>query len=187
MKNIYDILTEIGLEVPEDKKEVFNTAVSENYKTVAEVEKIKTARDNYKSQLDTAQETLKGFEGVDVKDLQGKITALQNDLAAKETDYQNKLSDMEFNSALEAAISGSGAKNAKAVKALLDMDALKASKNRSEDIKAALEEVKKENDYLFGSDEPFYNPVGDTGGKGGNLGGSAMDAMRAAMGLPALK
>ena len=74
----------------------------------------------------------------------------------------------------------------KAVMAMLDMDALKASKNQSEDIKKALETVKESDAYLFGSDEPFMNAVGATGG-GAGVGGDNLSAIRAAMGLPAEK
>ena len=70
---------------------------------------------------------------------------------------------MEFNSVLDGAISKSGARNATAVKALLDLDSLKTSKNQADDITKALESVKSENGYMFGSDEPFQNPVKDTG------------------------
>ena len=49
----------------------------------------------------------------------------------------------------KVAITSSKAKNSKAVKALLDLEALKSSKNQSEDIRTALEKVKSENDYLF--------------------------------------
>ena len=68
---------------------------------------------------------------------------------------------------------------------MLDMEALKESKNQSEDIKRALETVKESDAYLFGSDEPFKNPVGATGGSG--TGGDNFSAIRAAMGLPAEK
>lgn len=163
MKNIYKILSEIGIEIPEEKKTEFDKAVIANYKTIAEVEKITTARDNYKSQLETAQNALKEFDGVDVKELQGKIEILNNDLKTKETEYQNKIADMEFNSILDGTITKIGAKNAKAVKALLDLDTLKSSKNQAEDITKALEIVKSENDFMFTSDEPFQNPVRDTG------------------------
>ena len=43
MKNIYEILTDCGLEVPQDKKEAFDNSVKENYKTVSEVSKITSA------------------------------------------------------------------------------------------------------------------------------------------------
>lgn len=67
--------------------------------------------------------------------------------------------------------------------AMLDLDALKASKNQSEDIKKALETVKESDAYLFGSDEPFNNPVGPTGSNV-DIGGDNFSAIRAAMGLP---
>lgn len=185
MKNIYEILKEIGVEIPEDKKSNFEQVMKENYKTIAEVEKITTARDNYKERLETAQNSLKEFEGVDVKDLQGKIATLTSDLEKKDTEYQQKIADMEFNSVLDGAISKSGAKNSKAVKALLDLDALKTSKNQAEDITKALDEIKKNNDYMFTSDEPFRNPVYKTDTNNGK--GDPMEAMRSAMGLPAEK
>ena len=60
MKNIYTILEEIGLTVPENKKQSFDTAVQENYKTV--YEKAVNARDNFKSQLETANNTIYELE-----------------------------------------------------------------------------------------------------------------------------
>lgn len=138
-------LEELGLE-----KEVIDKIMSENGKDIENSKhRIEAERDNYKTQLETAQAALKEFEGVDVKELNGKISQLTADLSAKDSEYRAKIADMEFGSILDAAISGSKAKNAKAVKALLDIDALKASKNQSEDIKNALEKVKSENDYLF--------------------------------------
>ena len=69
MKNIHTLLSEIGFTVPEDKKVDFEKAFADNYKTVSEVEKLRTSRDNYKSQLETAQTALKKFEGVNVDEL----------------------------------------------------------------------------------------------------------------------
>ena len=71
---------------------------------------------------------------------------------------------MEFSSALDSALGASKARNSKAVRALLDIDALKASKNQTEDIRKAIEAVKAENDYLFESSEPIRNPVAPSGG-----------------------
>lgn len=144
----------------EDITKVFEGATDEQINTLLDInsadignakKKLEAERDNYKSQLETAQTALKEFEGVDVKELQGKIETLNNDLKTKETEYQNKLADMEFNSVLDGAISKSGAKNAKAVKALLDLEALKSSKNQADDITKALEAVKSENDFMFTS------------------------------------
>lgn len=154
-----EFLEGLGLE-----KETIDKIMTENGN---DINREKAKADEYKSQLDTAKETLKGFEGVDVSALQGEITKLNGTLAAKEAEYKSKIADMEFDSVLEAAINGSKAKNAKAVKALLDLDTLKSSKNQTEDIKKALEAVKADNDYLFGSDEPILNPVAPQSGTGG--------------------
>jgi hypothetical protein len=140
--------------------------------------KVELERDNYKEQLETAQSALKEFEGIDVDNLKGEIEKLQNDLKTKDEQYQKELAERDFNALLESQINTFGAKNVKAVKALLDIDALKESKNQEADIKAMLESCKEENDYLFGSDEPIKNPVAPTGGKDD---GKGMDAFKLAV------
>ena len=119
-------------------------------------------------------------------ELNGQIKKLKDDLKAKDDEYAAKEADRIFSDTLKEAIKTAGGRNEKAVMAMLDMDTLKASKNQSEDIKKALETVKESDAYLFGTDEPFSNPVGATGGTGGS-GGDNLSAIRAAMGLPAKK
>ena len=186
MKNIYEILKDFGLEIPADKKADFEKSWKENYRTKSEYDNAVTKRDEYKSSLDTVNEQLKAFEGIDVADLNGQIKKLQDDLKAKDAEYAAKETDRIFSDTIKEAIKTAGGRNEKAVMAMLDMDALKASKNQSEDIKKALETVKESDAYLFGSDEPFMNAVGATGG-GANVGGDNLSAIRAAMGLPAEK
>lgn len=152
----------------EDIAKIFEGATDEQINAVLDInskdignakKKLEIERDTYKDQLDTAKGQLKEFEGVDVNELQSKIKTLTSDLETKDTEYQQKIADMEFNSVLDGAISKSGAKNTKAVKALLDLDTLKTSKNQADDITKALDEIKKDNDYMFTSDEPFQNPI----------------------------
>lgn len=181
--NIFEILANAGVNVDENKKQDIEKAISEHYTANSEVEKIKTASDKYKEQLETSQEALKGFEGVNVDELKAKITQLNNDIQTKDKEYQNKIADMEFNSILDNAITKSGAKNSKAIKALLDLEALKTSKNQADDISKAIEQVKTDNDYMFKSAEPFKNAVHSTGNTGFSS-NSADDFMRSVMGLP---
>ena len=178
----------------EDIAKIFEGATEEQINAVLDInskdigsakKKLEIERDKYKDQLETAQNSLKEFEGVDVNELQSKIKTLTSDLETKDTEYQQKIADMEFNSVLDGAISKSGAKNTKAVKALLDLDTLKTSKNQAEDITKALDEIKKDNDYMFTSDEPFKNPVYKTDTNNGK--GDPMEAIRSAMGLPTEK
>ena len=116
--------------------------------------------------------------------MQGEIDKLNQQLKDKDAEYAAKEADRIFSDTIKEAIKTAGGRNEKAVMAMLDMDALKASKNQSEDIKKALETVKESDAYLFGSNEPFKNPVGATGGSV-DVGGDNMSAIRAAMGLPA--
>ena len=128
------------------EKDVIDQIMAENGK---DINREKSKADALKTQLDEARQTLKGFEGVNVSELQGKVAQLTADLAAEESEYQGRIAEMEFDAVIDEAIRGSKARNAKAVRALLDLGALRTSKNQKEDIAAAIEAVKKENDYLF--------------------------------------
>lgn len=127
---------------------------------------IKQDRDNYKTQLETAQTTLKRFEGVNVSELQGKISTLTTDLANKEAEYQRQLADRDFNDLLKTTAEGYKPRDIQAVMPFLDVDKLKSSKNQESDIKAALEMVKKDKAYLF-QDTQIPRVVASTPGPGG--------------------
>ena len=180
-----EFLKGLGLE-----QDVVDKIMAENGKDVA-AEQAKTTkaegeRDNYKDQLATATESLEKFKDVDPAALQSEIENLNKQLKDKDEEYAAKEADRIFSDTVKEAIKSAGGRNEKAVMAMLDMEALKASKNQSEDIKKALETVKESDAYLFGSDEPFMNAVGATGGSA-DVGGDNLSAIRAAMGLPTNK
>lgn len=152
-------LEDFGLE-----KEVIDKIMTENGN---DIEKIKKERDAFQIQLQTAQATLKSFEGVNVTELQGKITQLTNDLAAKDSEYQKQLADRDFNDLLKTVAEGFKPRDLKAVIPFLDVESLKASKNQAADIKTAIEAVKKDNAYLF-QDVNVPRAVGSTPGPNQN-------------------
>jgi hypothetical protein len=127
-------------------KEQVDQIMEENGKDITREQGV---ANTYKTQLTDLEGKLKDFEGVDVKDLQGKITALTNDLTTTKSTYETQIADMQFSAALEGKISALKPRNVKAVMAMLDVDSLKKSKNQDTDIAAALEAVKKDNGYLF--------------------------------------
>ena len=146
-----DFLKGLGLD-----QSIIDQIMAENGKDInAEKAKVET----YKGQLDDVQVKLKAFDGVDVNDLKGQIEKLKSDLTTKDSDYQQKLADIEFSRVLESAVSSAKPRNVKAVMALLDTDTLKASKNQQADIAAALETVRKDNDYLFEPVARFSGPT----------------------------
>lgn len=194
MKNIFEIMKEFGLELPEDKQKDFEKSVLENYKTKADyekqTEKLNAANDTIKAN-DTAIEDLKKkleeFKDVDVSGLNQRITDLEEEKKNLEKDYQNKIADRDFNDILKDSIVAAKGKNAKAITALLDVDTLKASKNQKEDIAAALKSLSEAEDskMLFGEAEPQVKRTGNIIESVIGSGVDAADAqMRAVMGLP---
>ena len=104
---------------------------------------LQTQLDNANAQLKTAQDGLKAFEGVDVAGLQEQVTKLKADMKAQAEGFA-------FDNALNAAIMSKKGRSVKAVRALLDLDALKGSADRSTDIAKALDEAAKANPWAFG-------------------------------------
>lgn len=141
-------------------KEVIDAIMAENGRDIEEAKKPFADYESIKGQLQAAKDGLKAFEGVDVKDLQGQVAKLTRDLEEKEKEHQAKLADMAFDGVLKDAITAARGRSDKAIRAMLDVDALKASKNQAADIKTALEDLKKDSDYLFETDEtpPPYAP-----------------------------
>lgn len=195
MKNIFEIMKEYGLEVPEDKKKDFEKAVLENYKTM-------TDYDNQTKKLDAANEMIKandtamkdlqgkldGFKDVDVSGLNQRIKDLETENANIQKDCDAKIADRDFNDLVKESIAAVNGKNPKAITALLDVETLKASKNQKEDIATALKALTEKEDSKMLFEEPEPNPVG-TGYligqvRGGNSTSADEAAMRAAMGLP---
>ena len=117
---------------------------------------LQTQLDNANAQLKTAQDGLKAFDGVDVAGLQEQVTKLKADMKAQAEGFA-------FDNALNAAIMSKKGRSVKAVRALLDLDALKGSANRSTDIAKALDDAAKANPWAFGDGQPGYPDVRDGG------------------------
>lgn len=194
MKNIFEIMKEYGLELPEDKKKDFEAAVLENYKTISDYNNQKAALDAAGEKLKTTEETMKGLNGkleeykdVDVSELRKKIEDLTEDLKQKDAEYQKQMADRDFEDLLKDSISQAKGRNAKAITALLDVEKLKESKNQKDDVAAALKALSEQEDskMLFG--EPDPKPVGTGNLIGTVSGGTQTDddaKLRAVMGLP---
>jgi hypothetical protein len=113
---------------------------------------LQTQLNNVNAQLKTAQDGLAKFDGVDVAGLQEQVTKLQTDLKAQAEGFA-------FDNALDTAILGKKGRSVKAVRALLDVDSLKGSADRTADIAKALDEAAKANPWAFGEDAPAPAPA----------------------------
>ena len=187
MKNIETILKEAGLEVTAEQLAAIDKEVKDNYKTVTDYDKQKDKLAAAEDKVKTLTESLDRFKDVDAEKLNSEIADLKKQLEEKDKSYNAQLADRDFDDIVKDAITAAHGKNAKAIKALLDVDALKASKNQKADVEKAIKALTEAEDskMLFGEDQP--EPVGRIGaiGKvtGGTSGDAFLDSIRAAAGL----
>lgn len=77
MQKLIDTLKSFGIEIPEDKQADVKKALSEHYKNAKEVaktlSKVEGERDDWKERAETAEETLKGFDGIDPANIQTEL------------------------------------------------------------------------------------------------------------------
>ena len=144
-------------------KEIIDEIMAENGRDIEAAKKPFADYDTIKSQLSEAQKTISGFQGQDIEGIKQSAADWEKKYNDAISESNRKIADMEFSHALDAAITGAKGKNAKAIRALLDVDTLKASKNQEADIKAALAALQKDSGYLFddGRTPPPY--AGKTG------------------------
>ena len=163
-------------------KEIIDAIMEENGRDIETAKKPFVDYETVKEQLAKANKTIEGFKALDIDGVKKAAEEWKAKAEQAEKDAAARIADMEFDGDLKDAIAATKGRNAKAIRALLDVDALKASKNRADDIKAALEVLKKDSGYLFESEETPPPYAGGTGTQKLIAGSDA--ALRAAMGLP---
>lgn len=107
MQNILEICKEFGLEIQADKQSDFNKKVAENYVTKAEHDKklnrAESDRDTWKEKAETAEATLKGFEGKDLNAMQKEIEDWKEKATKAESEYNAKMAEHEKQELLKEA------------------------------------------------------------------------------------
>ena len=108
MQNIIEILKSNGIEVPEEKVATINKAVAENYKTVSEVEKktskLESERDSWKERAESAEETLKGFDGKNFDEITKERDEWKKKAEDAEKEYSAKEAEREKQELLKEAM-----------------------------------------------------------------------------------
>lgn len=160
---------DIQAKLPDIPKETLDWIMGENGKDIQREKDAAAALqiklDAANNQLSTVQTRLAAFDGVDVEAMRQQLATLQTDLTAQREGF-------EFDAALAEAVHAAGGHSVKAIRAMLDVDALKASKNRTADIGAALEALKASDGWAFNT--PAEIPAMRTsGGTEHGIGGTA--------------
>lgn len=118
---------------------------AEQHKTAAE----KTRADSATAALNEANTKLVGYD----PDWKTKVETSQANAKAE-------IEKLNFNYALDKALRDSGARNTKALQALLDVDGLKLSGENIIGLKEQIDTIKKDNGFLFNDDQgQKMNPI----------------------------
>lgn len=108
MQKLIETLKTFGIEIPEDKQSDVKKVLSEHYKNAAEynktISKLETERDTWKEKAETAENTLKGFEGVDLETMQRELADWKQKATEAEKNAQAQLYERDFNDALKAEL-----------------------------------------------------------------------------------
>ena len=142
--------------------------------------------EDVKSQLSAANTQIEEFGKRDYEGLKKTADDYKEKLAAAQKESAAKLEKMQFDHILEGKLSERKPRNAKAVKALLDMEGLKLSNGEIVGLTEQLDKIAKENDFLFESSEPVPRYTGPAAGSG-NTPVTDANSARVVMGLPPIK
>lgn len=108
MQKLIDTLKSFGIEIPEDKQADVKKALSEHYKNAKEVaktlSKVEGERDDWKERAETAEETLKSFDGIDPANIQTELAGWKKKAEDAEKEFNAKIYDRDFSDALKTAL-----------------------------------------------------------------------------------
>lgn len=189
-----DLLKQIGITDDDQAKKILDAHHAEFDPVREKAEQY----DKVKADFDEQSKNIKALQDAagDTEALQKQIDELKTAADTKAADHkkeleelQSKLEGAEFDKLLDDAITKAGGRRTASIRAELKLDELKASKDRSTDIDAAIKALKESDDTSFLFGEPEAKPTGakvnSSGNAGGGTGGEdATEATaRAVMGL----
>lgn len=138
--------------------------------------KLKSQKADLDEQIKTANTTI-----TELKKNNKDNEALQRTIQDHEATIENlkkESAQKDFNYALDSALKDNKCKNAKALKALLDLDNIKFNEGKLEGLEGQLNALKESDGYLFDTSNPA---PGNTGGTGNHprVGGGAGEVTKA--------
>lgn len=154
--SLFELLAKHGIEVPEEKKQGLETEFSESYREAQEFKELNTELEGIKGQLSQANEQIAGFKELDIEGVKQKAAEWEQKYNQAAENSAREIEQLKFDFALDKELTKAQARNPKAVKALLDRDALKYDKGKIIGLEEQLETLKKGEDsaFLFGSAAP---------------------------------
>lgn len=159
-------------------KEVIDMIMDENGHDIEAVKAKFADYDTIKTQLEEAKTTIQSFkdQGQDIEAARQKAAEWENKYNQAIADHEAEKAEREFMADIVDEITRRRGRNKDAIIGALgkdQMDALRSSKNRKDDIKAAFDKFQPDNSYLFDGEQtpPPYAPGAGSQNMGGGVGG----------------
>lgn len=132
------------------------------YVPKARLDEVIEERNGLRDQVAERDKQIKqlGESAGDNQALKDQIAQLQADNKKASEEYESNLAQIRLDNAVELALAGAKAKNAKAVRALLDLSKSKVGEDgKVEGLEAQIKAIQKSDAYLFDSGEPAPAPA----------------------------
>lgn len=166
MPKLSEILGESYSQIPEDirtKYKDIDLVDSSGYVEKNKFDGVNNQLSDLQAQIKERDKQLKDLSSKagDNEELKKQIEELQNKNKTAKDEYESKISKMQFDYALEKALGKAGAKNSKAVEALLDREKIKLDGETLIGLDEQLTGLKISDPYLFGEDKISSRKPGD--------------------------
>lgn len=178
MQKLIETLKQFGIEIPEDKQSEVKKALSEHYKNANEhtkaISKLETDRDNWKERAETAEETLKGFEGKNFDEITKERDEWKKKAEDAEKEYSAKEAEREKSELLKEAFADVEFTSESAKKAIMAQIASEVNvvNGRLRGFNEALEDAKKNDASAFVSKKDDVRITSGAGISNSNSGGT---------------
>lgn len=179
MVKVISELEKLGLELTDEQKEAVKKSMGEELYSKAELEKkvkaAETDRDDWKTRAETAEETLKGFDGKDMDAIKKERDEWKDKAEKAEKDYNAKIAAREKEDLLTEAMKDVKFTSESARKSIMaEITASVSVKNgKLIGFNDLLEEAKKNDSGAFVDEQEeqdeenqaqFTTPMGENGG-----------------------
>ena len=137
----------------EDIDKKISAEIGKGFVARADFNAANEAKKAAETQLTEANKTIAGYKEMDIDAIRQSAADWQAKAEQAQKDADARVAAVQFDGELNNEIIKAGGRNPKAIKALLDVDTLRGSKDRRTAIASALDALKQGEGYLFSSGE----------------------------------
>lgn len=179
-------LQDLGIEDEELIQKIIIAHGKDIEKHKDEITTLTTKVTELDGQLTSAQEAMAKFKDMNVEEIQASVEEWKGKYEEAQAESEKKVAALKFDHALDDALRSAGARNLKAVKALLDVEKITFDeKDQLTGLDEQIDNLLEEQDYLFDFEDDEEEPeiITKTDSKV-TVSDSMVSAARKASGLP---